>query len=671
MRDVETSLEQLRARVADLKAQLVRPATTPNLIVPDIAEFMMSSDYLGMDMIYPAQATYLKLMFMQDTLLTSDDIARLDGWGQGWVVAKVSDPRDFPNGVHYEGTQGIAPDWRERMAVNKAAGRPWFREHVPVWGRRAGKNRVGAIAAAYVTWNILALGDPQAHFGIAPEKVLSGLVFGPNFTQARAQQWLDIVQVIVQAPCFAPFVQDIGASRLVLATPADLDRPGRHLAGTIEIVAKETTALAGRGPAAFMEFFDELAHISAATAKVSADAVYEAATPAIDQFGPYGFIYESSSPWQMVGSFYRNFRKGLQVDPSTKAATHPHILVSQLASWDPYQDWEHAHHLPVAPASTTVNAHRTDDGQVRTFNPLSRAQASYDDLMRQLEEDDPVRFGVERRAQWATVTDAFLNPVHVHDMFRPEHRFRSEGAHNIDYHIHVDPSTRHDNYVWVIAHREPDDDRGLKVMRIDAVRVFDPKTFPGHEIDHLQMLQLMLDDIRAFHPVEVTFDQHQSAQMMQLIRTRLRSHNLFRTPSIHEVTATGPANREAASIFQHALAMRQIQCPPHELLQQESLFLQELAGGRIDHPTTGPVQSNDTVTCVMFLAVRILSDDPGGLFQHLSNTVLGGMPGPSWGRPQSDPNISEAMRGGGSRRRPRVGERKYPGGPRRLPGDLY
>jgi hypothetical protein len=107
----------------------------------------------------------------------------------------------------------------------------------------------------------------------------------------------------------------------------------------IEIVARESTRLAGRGPASLALFFDEMAYMMETGLTRSADEVYTAAAPANAQFGRYGFIGQTSSPWQRADRFYENYQTALRVDTAGRAIHHE-ALVLQVPSWEMYRDWE-------------------------------------------------------------------------------------------------------------------------------------------------------------------------------------------------------------------------------------------------------------------------------------------------------------------------------------------
>jgi hypothetical protein len=276
----------------------------------------------------------LKLLFVRDDLMSPYDFDVIGEWSESFQRT---------------GTNGIQPDVLTRMKLCQQEGRPWFREALLVVGRRGGKNYLGAIVGAYVLWRFLGLEDPQAAFGIDPTQRLTGIVFGSKFTQARDVQFRVLQQTIVNAPCFTPLLSRTRADSLTLRSLADIRRAAEPRRGSapdldqasFEIVAKESTDTAGRGPTSFMIYLDEGAHMVGTTgASRSMEDVYEAATPSLDQFGTWGFIYIPSSPWQRAGKFWDLYQQALETDPLTGLPTYPEKPMVQLTSWDLYMDWD-------------------------------------------------------------------------------------------------------------------------------------------------------------------------------------------------------------------------------------------------------------------------------------------------------------------------------------------
>ncbi|MDX1409969.1 MAG: Hint domain-containing protein, partial [Saprospiraceae bacterium] len=252
---------------------------------------------------------------------------------------------------------------------------------------------MGALAGSYVLWYYIQKGDPQGMYGVDRDKRLTAIVFGGKKEQAKANQWMDINNVILGAPCYTNFISRPQTERLTIYSKQDfVNEYNRRERGiftdqdfaSFEIIPRESTVMAGRGPAAYMQFYDEAAHVVKGVANVPAEEVYEAATPALDQFGVDGFIYLPSSPWQRIGLFHDKYQQSIAHDEETGETLYPEMLMLQLTSWDIYKDWEDAHNIEMWPGGPN-------------YQRLQNAIQTYDHQMQQLERANPETFRVERR----------------------------------------------------------------------------------------------------------------------------------------------------------------------------------------------------------------------------------------------------------------------------------
>ncbi len=570
--------------------------------VPDVMEFVTSDRYLNRANIYPRQATVLKIIFLQDELFTQYDHDVIGEWMQAF-----QDTAD-EQGVGNNGTQ---TDLYERIAICKAEARPWFRETLAVAGRRGSKGHIGGIAGSYVLWHYLAKGDPQGFYGVDRDKRLAALVFAGKKEQAKANQWKDLTNIILGAPCFSPYVSQALGQSLTIYAPHDfarmLERRERGIVSeddmaTFEILPKESTTMAGRGPASFMQFYDEMAHVVNAGANRSAEEVYESATPSLDQFGLDAFLYEPSSPWQKLGQFYVNYGRSLEREDGRPV--YPEVFMFQLTSWDIYKDWELANQLRLWP-----------DG-VR-FQALRGPIQAYDDQMKRLERANPETFKVERRSHFAASLNAYLSEAKIAAMWKPwptEARpitNQAIGLLSQTYRAHGDPSQSGANFGWAIAHVEYPplevDDRGLPHVVFDKLHAWIPGDYEGHEIDYDSVKDDVIVDIDAFMPDVLSFDQWNSVATIQALRKHVAASRYPKRVAIEERTATGPLNWKTYETFKTALGLGLIHAPYFELADLELTFLQDL-GNKVDHPTSGPVQTKDVADCIAIVTYELIGE---------------------------------------------------------------
>ena len=571
--------------------------------MPHIIEFVISKRFLNRPGLYPRQATLLKLIFLAVDLFTDFDMRVLAGWGAGQV-----------GGLEHDRQYGLVSDILERIEINRAAGRSWFREVVAVIGRRGSKGYLGAISVAYVLWWYLGTRDPQAHFGIAYGKTLTLQVFAVNKDQARDVFWRDLRDVIVGAPCFAPYLAEVMADRILLWSPIQLTRPLlKRGSPAFEIVARGATESAGRGYASPVQVHDEMAHSIASGSARSAEEIYQATLPAQTQFGTEAFSWLASSPKFMTGQFYQSHLLGLVANADGGPA-HPEVLTIQVPCWDLYLDWEQWETIPLYPGGPTSA-------------PIFRAVISEDDddVVR-VRATNPEMHRVEYCSLWAEVLVAFLHREKVFPMFEPFDgrvlEMQSTGSHRFEYVAHCDLSLVKDNTALVVAHCEPGVDPRYPLYIIDRIRVWKPGDFLEGHIKLAAVEVELQTCITDFEPQWLTFDSFQSAGPIQNLTEFARDHGI-RTHV--DVFAPGRVeSRRIAELFKGVLYDGRVHSPMHPLALDELLFLQDL-GHRVEAPATGPVDTDDVADCLFAVVARLteLSHDPGRLFSGVGLHATG------------------------------------------------
>lgn len=618
--------------------------------VPDIVEFVTSPHFLNRPNLYPRQATYLKVIFLELEMFTQYDYDVIGEWIQGFKLPERPPAHLDPESeavLKYEGDWGIVPDVLDRIEILRSLGYRWFRQILSVLGRRSGKGYIGGLAGAYVLWYYLMLGDAREHFGIDRDKRLACQVFAGKKGQARDNQWRDIVNVMAGAPCFQKYISQSLAESLTVNSKIDLIRPARDTTmdlATYEIVPKEATTMAARGPASFMQFYDEMAHMVSTTGgSRSAEEVYDSATPSLDQFKRLAFIYSGSSPWQMTGKFYELASQTLQVDADTRKPVYPENLLLQLESWNIYEDWDRTGDgkMVARPKCTKIIPF---DGPKEfpeiTFKPLKNAIQEYDERMQRLERANPDTFRVERRSKWATVMDAYFPEMHVRRMFAPWTQFPGEeepqrlamkhrGSPTIDYIGHADPGKTGSNFGFAIGHKVFVKGQELPHVVFDVIKAWTPQDFPTGEMDYEVIEEEMKEYVDNFMPTQLTFDQWNSIGFIQRIGAHSRKNN-YKVTKTYERTATAPINWKTAETMKVALSLNLIHCPIYDLLELECLFLRKLNGDKVDHPDSGPVTTKDVYDAVSIVIHELIGADVAAyLGEQLSDLkAVTGLPGP-------------------------------------------
>jgi len=582
---------------------IAKQALKTQLDLPPIVEFSEHPHFLGKKL-YPRQQTLLKLIFLETENMTDYDLEVIDEWTTGFSKTGVS--------------IGISPDVWQRVEYLKANGYHHFREVVNITGRRGGKGHIGGIIGAYMNWRLIQLDDPQYHYGIDRSKDVYLFCAATNIQQAKQYQFADLVNTIVDAPCFQPYIEVAKEYFLALRTPADVRRIAQfeargirpqRLIASIRNMAVTSNSKSSRGAAAFGVMFDEFAHMLVGTdGPRTSDEVYNAITPALDQFGKDGFIYIPTSPFTKVGKCYQLYEAGLMQEEDGSPA-FPNMLVCQLPSWGPYQDWD-------------------DPRATQGFN-FKNAPQTYNDEMQRLEKREPDVFKVERMSQWAEVTDSYLNPKMVDRMFEPYKNaedatiYLEEQTHGkmmYFYRGHCDPSKSNANTAAMICHTEPipdpeDGEIWFHVI-VDWMKVWNPEDYPDHQVDYEEIEEELVDTLERFPTTKVfSYDQYGGFVTLPRMKKRLKELRPPHKAVVKEETFTGQSNMRRAERFKSALGMNWVHAykdnfgnDNSSLLSDELKFLQEV-NGKIKKQNFGPVQTKDLADTLMVCVDQLLEDN--------------------------------------------------------------
>lgn len=178
------------------------------------------------------------------------------------------------------------------------------------------------------------------------------------------------------------------------------------------------------------------------------------------------------------------------------------------------------------------------------------------------------------------------------------------------------------------------------------------------------MLDQLEADIRAFRASDVITDQYGGHFVTQDLNRRLLGHVHGGHQPVRVKPRTRDRNQTTASIFREAVTLRQVHSYPDDQLRRELLFLQETAG-KVEAPTSGPVQTDDVAVVTTVLVEELLGPAAAQpVIDRLRNTLVSGAPGP--GQTAEDRDTFRRLSEGVRSRRP-DGTRAYPGGPRQIP----
>jgi hypothetical protein len=197
------------------------------------------------------------------------------------------------------------------------------------------------------------------------------------------------------------------------------------------------------------------------------------------------------------------------------------------------------------------------------------------------------------------------------------------------YFAHGDPSKSNANFGFAIAHVELDTVTGFQHVVFDVLHAWLPGDYPNnnYEIDYLAVEAELKAYMDAFMPNEFTFDNFNSVGTMQRLRQHARDRRYPTPVTIYERTATRQRNWQIAENFKSAIGLGLVHAPHHELAELELKYLQDV-GGRVQPPTSGPVQTKDVADCIMILVSALIGDQIATLMSQLGEMPLrGSVPG--------------------------------------------
>lgn len=616
----------------------------------NIIDFATSERYLNKSL-FPRQATVLKIMALAEELFTAYDWKVISEWEGGFRLTGDAD------GTAWAGTRGTPGDLLKRMGWNRARRRRWFHQIELLFGRRGSKNFLVTIFMAWVLWQFISQDDPHEIYGIDPLKRISALVFAGKKDAAIRNQVRDLVQVICTSPAFDAFHPIPSSDGVVLFTPKQIasgvDVNDRTKA-LVEIRAAETTLAGPRGPATFLLGLDEFAFVQGAGSTVNSTELFEAAVPGTAQFGGEAPIVQTTSPWDQQGQAWKTYQLAMATDAAGEPA-HPDIFMLQLPSWAPYIDHQIADTIEMWPGGP-----RFEDG----LRPI----ISNDDALEAMRTANPEAYAVEIEAQWRQSQFAYLSPDFIERLHARPLAMQTSGSLGTVYAAHGDPSLSQANFGFAIGHVERDHDGHPHVI-FDVIRHWAPSDFPDGIVNYIQIKEQILGYIKAFGIQTLSFDQWNSASIIQELRSQAEELHLPRRPNIIERFATKDLNLKVYETFKTAIGHGIVHAPEYALARAELRGLQYIRG-RIEPSETGDVRTKDVADAMAHVVYTLIGEDATAIFDRLANFPLRGtnLPGPTSPFQDPDEDVFNRLRGPWQGRGPGglggVARRGGPRGPR-------
>lgn len=392
---------------------------------------------------------------------------------------------------------------------------------------------------------------------------------------------------------------------------------------------------------------DEMAHMIPGESKASADQVYNAAMPSLDQFGKDAIAFCNSSPYSKVGMFYDRyqialrpfdpeFAPGEQLGPD-KVNGNPLVFTFQFPSWALFEGGHEEDFSILITVSPDWDEHEKKEDGTDLYPEDTKSKIVG---MRAEEASNPETFKVERRGKFAEVTDAYLNPEMVDAIYlgRPS-GWNEEGQMLLEpyatnwgmdaipgihkYKFHLDPSSTTAGFGFACGHTEwitePDGINRTPHVIFDIIKRWNPKDYPGHTIIWADVINDVIRWAKVFRPYEITFDQFQSAEPIQTLKYALMEAHI--DCNVYVKTATLEHNwfraETAKTAINHGLVHGPNDTEDNALSAEEMKFLQiKQTGGRyprVDKQDAGPVRTKDMADCIF----EVIESEIGNQLKNL------------------------------------------------------
>ncbi|MFA5397487.1 MAG: hypothetical protein WC346_15870 [Methanogenium sp.] len=231
-------------------------------------------------------------------------------------------------------------------------------------GRRGGKSRLLSFIATYAMYELITLGNPQAHYNIMERHPIHVVHIAAKDKQAR-EMFAFTSDNIRRVPFFQPYMDfdKNNMTELRLFTPYDLalnedirrknriiTRGSKRtplLPGSLLVESITTSGATSRGKSIYLLMFSELAHFLRTNIDTSEDtlvaenpqsdyAVVKAMTPSVLDFGEDGRVIMESSPREKGGEFYHHYciGGGMEQENFENLTFEPSYQVIQLSTWE-------------------------------------------------------------------------------------------------------------------------------------------------------------------------------------------------------------------------------------------------------------------------------------------------------------------------------------------------
>ncbi|MFA5313096.1 MAG: terminase large subunit [Methanomassiliicoccales archaeon] len=459
------------------------PAITDNPENPyeivDIITFCLDPRFLNLPgnnlKLFPAQEVILRAFYMG-----SHGNEKLQLTQANWEWLYANEPNEDRDGAIYE------KNMNEVIAKLKKKEKKdfVFNELHLVMGRRGTKTVIASIITSYEVYKLLRIGkgNPHAYYGLPDDDPIA--IINVALSQDQAGVLFEQIQARIRNSVFFTGRIAKGTTQEIrFYTDSDLNKmkAGSNLQvpGSVMIKCGHSNPDTLRGRSTILILFDELAFYDQA-GKVNGKKFYNTLKPSLTKFYKYGDgrLVEISSPDVAAGIFH---------EISENSKKYDNILSFQLPTW------------------------------------CSNEDITYDDPeLTKYRKTNPDTFASEYGAQWARsgTYGVFFPEGLVDRCIRADVEEHSRIMPGVNYYLHVDPANGGDRYTAVLVSKEYyTNSRGKRRIRVRLAKTWIWNPVPGVGLLFNEIDREVINICSKYHPMTVTYDQWNSVQSLQLLRS--------------------------------------------------------------------------------------------------------------------------------------------------------
>lgn len=446
---------------------------------PDIVTFCNSPDFLNLPAnnfkLWPTQILVMKCLYMGSR---GNRHVRLSTEEWEWLYSNVE--------IH--DTAKIIEKLKERerhITDDKFR----FSELTMILGRRSSKTVIASIVSSYEAYKLLCVGngDPYKFYDIPYDQEIAILNVANSGPQAH-RLFSQVKARLRGSKCFQGRIDSVSASTIKLFTDYDLKRKrdgggSLKIEGTVHLVSGHSNPATLVGYTNMCVVFDELGYYDEG-AKAAGRDFYEALTPPVAQFAPFGdgIIVEISTPGPKNGILYKIWKEGFD---------EPNMLSFRFPTW--------------------------------IFNPKMDEEGNTE--MTKARNRDKAMFDVQWGAEWPeSGMYGFYFPEDVINKVLEESSKRGIFPDDIpvrgrEYYLHFDPALSGANYAVVIVSKTMyRDSQGQLQPRVSLAKVVVWSPEPNKGLDSVKIEDEILHICKQYRPVKITCDQMGSQTFLSILR---------------------------------------------------------------------------------------------------------------------------------------------------------